>query len=299
MNFTPLSNYNLYQTLFGGQDFNWQEINDEYWAFLQHAIIRVKPHDEGIFWQTYPEKDNFDLVVNYLAAEEDFDSLKLNLESDSITSLALEKYPGLRILKQDFEQTLINFIISQNKNLPAIRRSIKDLISKFGQEVEVEGGVYKLYPSIERIATLSIEELRSIGVGYRASYIQQTALQLTQNKSTDRKEPTSISVEHGVDSESKSEMTENGLKGLPSDKARELLMTLPGVGPKVADCTLVYGLGRRDITPIDRWGFRIYEQLYQNKPTNNYEIVSRWFSEKFGKDTAYAGQVLFEYIRNA
>lgn len=264
MNYLRLENYNLEATLFGGQDFNWQIIDGEYWAFLQKQIIRIKPTDGGIYWQTYPDKDNYTFIRNYLGLRENYEEIINYLQNEKNTAKAIKYFPGLRILNQNFDQTVLNFIMSANKNLPAIRNSIKILIDEFGETIKVEGKKIKTYPSTSLIAKLTTEELAKTKVGYRAPYIKKTAKRL--------------------------------LKDL--NQNRETLISLPGIGPKVSDCILTYSVGARDITPIDRWGFRIYSDLYGNAETNNYDKVRDWFTEKFGEYTAYAGQFLFEYMRN-
>lgn len=132
----------------------------------------------------------------------------------------------------------------------------------------IVGTNYKTFPSIQSLAQTSITNLQKASIGYRAPYLKETSKLLSNIQIPGNKEDT-----------------------------RKLLISLPGIGPKVADCILLYSLGYLDTVPIDRWMFNIARNVYNVKFTKNSDI-SKWYSDYFGKYAGVAGQYLFEYYRS-
>jgi N-glycosylase/DNA lyase len=276
MNTLKIETYNLNKTLLGGQSFSWEYIDGTYWGIIEKTIIKLKEKDNTWYWQTYPQENNKELVEEYFRTNIPYQKILKEIDKDEYVHKAILKYPGLRLLNMPFEQTVISFIISQNKNIPAIRSSIKKLSQLLGEEVEIEGQTIYTFPTLKDISTAPLELLRSTGVGYRAEYLKNASNQLLQDD---------LSLNIQKYSQEKD-----------IEKVRELLTGLHGIGNKVADCIMSYSLDFLDITPLDVWAKRFCNEYYCI-PTKNYLETSKWLTEYFGKYTAYAGQYLFEYIR--
>jgi N-glycosylase/DNA lyase len=173
---------------------------------------------------------------------------------------------GIRILNQDPWEALCSFIISQNNNIPRIKGIIRRLCETFGEPLDIEClslSEGRSFPSPQQLSDVPEEALRAIGCGFRAPYILDAARRITER---------CIVLEE--------------LRSIPTDEARRILMEIRGVGPKVADCTLLYGLHRLDVFPADVWIKRAMETLFPGKTASF-----------FGEYGGIAQQYIFHYIR--
>ena len=174
-------------------------------------------------------------------------------------------YTNITILKQDFLLTTTSYILATNKNIPSIRKSIRVLSKMYGTSISGTG-LYT-FPAPQSLALATIEDLKRASIGYRAPYLKETSKLLTDLQLPKKKED-----------------------------VRKVLISMPGIGPKVADCILLYSLGYLDTVPIDRWMYNIAKDIYLVPYTKN-EDISKWYTEYFGKYAGIAGQYLFEYYR--
>jgi N-glycosylase/DNA lyase len=275
MNRLPLEKFHADRTLLGGQTFSWEKTGDAYYGATSERVIKLVKKRDYYYWQTYPQKDDFEFIERYFRVDLSDRELIIHAESDNHLRSALELFPGLHLLHQDFEDTLISFVISQNSNIPKIKRSVKLLREKFGNVIEVDGVEHKLFPSIESLSSASIEELRSLGLGYRAEYVHRICQVL--GGTIDRR---------------------NAVDQLDYEQARDWLLGLHGVGEKVAGCILVFALSHDHITPLDVWAKRVLVDLYGIDPRMKYSDMLDWLQNKFGSQTSLAGQYLFEYYRS-
>lgn len=251
-------NDKLYTTLLGGQAFNWDYIDNKYYGFTHKGLIVIDGKD------IQQINENMD-IDEYLGRHIDYDSIIREINKDEYIGKAIDNIKEIRILKQDFLLTTTSYILATNKNIPAIRRSIRVLAQMFG--APIPGTKYNTFPSVESLASASISDLQKASIGYRAPYLKESAKLLTN-------------------------------LDLPKDKEsiRKILISMPGIGPKVADCILLYSLGYLDTVPIDRWMYNIAHDVYGVKYTKK-EDISKWYTEYFGKYAGVAGQFLFEYYR--
>jgi N-glycosylase/DNA lyase len=273
MNKTYIGEFDIETTLMGGQAFNWIYNEGFYYGSTQLGVIKVKYQDGELVWQTYPENDDYELIKRYFKLDSDYEKILGIINKDEHMRVAINTYPGLRLLEQDFEQTLISYIISANNNIKKIRLSTKLLSEMIGNKLIVDDIKMYTFPKMENIADLSLERLRESKVGYRAPYILKSS---------------KLILEMGI--------TEK-IHGLELSEARNILMTLSGVGPKVADCILVYSLAFEEITPFDIWAKRFISQYYGINEKSKYNEMRDWAIEYFEGYAGWGGQFLFEYIR--
>lgn len=269
-----VQNYNFPVTLLGGQSFAWDFDGDEFTGFTKDSLMKLKFEAPYLYWQTYPEKDNFDLVKNYLQLDRDYNSILSTFPDDEYLNQAKNKFNGIRILKQPFDETLISYLFSATKSIKSIRTSMRIFTKKFGNEINVDGETYYLFPQIETIANTSIDDLLECRIGFRARNVKAAAKVLLDE-----------------------DFTNKIVNNLNEEEVRDELTKLHGVGTKIADCVLTYSLGFDNVMPLDRWGIRILTNYYGLDEKTKYEDMKTWYQNYFGSHSAWAGQMLFEYIR--
>ena len=217
-----------------GQAFRWTEKADGKW----HAVVGSRAVDveqKGNQITIYGDTDA-GFWRRYLDLDRDYDGICERLKSDKWLNRAITEYPGIRILRQDAWEALCSFIISQNNNIPRIKGIIERLCATFGDDL---GNGDFGFPSAQRLAGCTVEDLSPLRSGFRAKYIIDAAQKVAGGD---------------VDLE----MLANG----DMDRCREELIKIKGVGAKVAECTLLYGCGRIEAFPVDVWVKRIMAELY-------------------------------------
>ena len=222
------------------------------------------------------------MVEDYFDLSRDYSKIKMQLsEIDSYMKTSVEYGKGIRILNQDLWETIISFIISANNNIPRIKGIIERLSAKYGKKIEWNGKKYYTFPTPEELKEVSVEDYRKLGLGFRDIRLYETTKMILENK---------------VDLQ---KLREN-----PDTKeVREQLLTLSGVGPKVADCILLFSdLKRFDVFPIDVWVRRVMNDLYikEEDETKVSKVkIEKIANEKFGSLAGLAQQYLFYWRRMA
>jgi N-glycosylase/DNA lyase len=257
-----------------GQSFRWDREDDKsYTGVAMGKVANVKKDGDDIFIHN-TDIDEFNEIWHvYFDLDRNYGKIKSELSSDSVLEKATKFGNGIRILNQDEWETLISFIISANNRIPMIKRAVSRISERWGKPVRYKDSTYYTFPGIEELAGAGIDELEQCGVGFRAKYIKETAL-MVQNGDVNLYE----------------------LKNAGYDKARAELMKLPGVGPKVADCVLLFSMGYSEAFPVDVWVKRIMQQFYL-APDVSLAKIQKYGQSKFGKLAGFAQQYLFYYIR--
>ena len=197
----------------------------------------------------------------------DYKQIKDQLSTDKLVAPAIKFAPGIRILNNDAYEMMISFIISANNNIGRIKKSIEYLCSHFGSNM----GNYYAFPTLEQLKTATIEDFKQAGLGYRAEQMFDTVQKLT-NEDIDF------------------------LKQAETKEKQKKLMSFKGIGEKVANCIMLFGLSHCECFPVDVWIKRIMEYLYFDAPQTPARI-SLFAQEKFGALGGYAQQYLFFYAR--
>lgn len=222
-----VSNFDLKQTFDCGQAFRWNEDADGVWqGSVLDKSIRLYYESDKIIIEGTTKEDFENFWFDYFDLSRDYSKVIDTISSDPILKKATAFGNGIRILKQDPWEALCSFIISQNNNIPRIKGIIDRLCENFGQKI----GSFYTFPSAQKLADLTVEDLSCIRSGFRAKYIIDAAEKVSSGE---------------IDLE--------GLKKCDIDTARDKLMTIKGVGPKVADCVLLFGLNKIDAFPKDVW----------------------------------------------
>lgn len=253
----------LSETLDCGQSFRWRKNDDgSYTGAAYNRVVTLSLKGTDLYIKNTNEKDFLEIWKNYLDLDLDYETIRKEISKIHPVLCEAAKYaPGIRILRQEPWEALCTFIISQNNNIKRIKGIVDRLCRNFGNKIE--GSDFYSFPSAGTLSELSPEDLAPLRAGFRNKYIIDAA-----------------------------EKTAKGLvnlelcKSLPYDRAREELCKIRGVGNKVADCTLLFGMHRIEAFPVDVWMKRAMAKLFPGMT-----------GEDFGKYAGIAQQYIFHYSR--
>lgn len=249
--------FDLDETLDCGQAFRWEKIPSEYectysGVFLDRPL-KISYNGEYFILHDTDEEEFLTVWADYFDLSTDYGEIKRRLSSDETLKRACDYAGGIRLLRQDKWECLCSFIISQNNNIPRIKGIIARLCEHYGH-----------FPTPAELAGETVESLGYLRSGFRAKYLIDAAVKTAQGI---------IELEE--------------LSDKPIDEARKLLMTIKGVGPKVAECVLLFGMHKTDAFPVDVWIKRVMERYYPDGLPSVADGIN-----------GIAQQYLFHYIRN-
>lgn len=275
-----VDNLKLEHTFECGQCFRWERDGqaDAYIGVAQGKVVRMELVGKQLTIENASPEDYDQIWCHYLDQDRDYTALKYAIEAKSpILEEAVNVGYGIRILNQDLWETIASFIISANNNIPRIKGCIEGLAKNFGKEIgKFKGKTYYAFPDLETLARLKESDLEIIRLGYRNRYLLETAKRLAGGELEEIEALRSVKVPH--------------------DQVVVRLCKLPGVGPKVANCIALFGLGRTDTFPIDVWMRRVMSQLYgmEGKTDKQMEAQGR---KMFGQLAGFVQQYLFYSAR--
>jgi len=267
---------------FEGQAFRWR-LEDGWWTGpFGRTVVRLQVRTEN--GDSYLDLESASTLPStilgdlrcYLGLDTNVDAIRAQLVEDPCLVDALALTEGLRLLRQDPWETLVCFILSQNSNIPRIQQNVEDLARLAGGPVEAWERLFYTFPTAGAVASLDEETLRGLRLGYRAPSLLLAARRVAEG-----------------------DLDLEGLRRLSYEKAKAALRELPGVGPKVADCVLAYGLGFGEAFPVDTWVEKAVLRRWLPEARLSREKLAAWGRERFGPHAAYAQQVLFYAERRA
>lgn len=264
------------QTLECGQCFRFTQIGEENYIIVAYGkILNIYCDGMDIVFKNTTEEEFNNIWYNYFDFGRNYNDIKKKIsENDEILQKAVEYAPGIRILNQDRFECLISFIISQNNRIPMIKKVISNISKKYGRYIgSVDGEEYYAFPNPEELIKADEAGLMECKTGFRAKYIIDAVQK----------------VIHG-------EINLNA-DDMDTETLRKMLMTIKGVGPKVADCTMMFSFGRCETFPTDVWVKRIMSELYFNGREASVKEIHQKAEECFGDYAGYAQQYLFNYAR--
>lgn len=249
-----------------GQIFRFEKSdNENYRVFSLDKCALVERVAQGYFINT----DEPDYFFNFFDLERNYDEICKELTKKfDVMKQAVNFGRGIRILKQNLEEMIFSFIISANNNIKRIQLIIGRLCEALGEKTPYGYA----FPTVKKLAGVTSPDFYfRLGAGYRAPYIYQTANMLADGFDLD------------------------ALCAADSNTARKLLLSLKGIGPKVADCIMLFGLNRFDVFPVDTWVKKVYHRYFETGLKDNE--ISTFFVETFGALSGFAQQYLFYYLR--
>lgn len=228
--------FNAEYTLFCGQAFRWKKTGENtYHGITGSTVADIEINDKEIVFRNTDEDTFNNVWKKYFDFGTDYEKIVKGFSGDPYLKKATEEFYGIRILRQDSFEALISFIISQNNNIPRISGIIERLCEKFGTKI----GEDYAFPTVQQMENLTVEDLAPLRAGFRSKYIVDAVSKISSGE---------ISLEE--------------IEEMPIEQARQTLMKIKGVGAKVAECTLLYGFGRKEAFPVDVWVKRIMQELY-------------------------------------
>jgi N-glycosylase/DNA lyase len=276
---------NLDVTLCCGQVFRWNKKGNWWYGVAGSKAFKVRKVNTELDFENADAK----FVRNYFGLDDDLQKIGDSVGRDDHIRKALREFWGLRIIRQDPWECLISYICATYKNIPAIKHMLLSISRSFGEKIILDGMEFFTFPTIERLASATVKDLLACGLGYRATYVQETSKRIFEN---------SFELE--------------SLRQLPYLQAKKKICSFAGVGPKVADCVLLFSLGKTEAFPVDRWIERVILNHYTKKlPTelaqklgqhegltnSDYAKLNMFGREYFGKYAGYAQEYLYHYER--
>lgn len=250
-----------------GQCFRWNCDSDGVYTGISDGRVCRVTNREIIC----DDKDN-DFWSEYFSLTTDYNKICNDLMAvDDKLAPCIDFGGGIRILKQDVWETIVSFIISANNNIPRIKKIVEGLCKLFGEEIHQDGEVFYAFPKPERLALATVEDLAPLKAGYRDKYIIDAANKVASGE---------VMLDH--------------LSDLSDEDLKRELMKINGVGGKVADCIMLFSLGRFSIFPVDVWIRRIITEVYGVEDKQ----IQQYVKEKYGDLAGYAQQYLYYYYRS-
>lgn len=269
-----INNLDLDNTICCGQIFRYEKLEDDsYIVILKDRVVKLKYIDNKL----YIDSNNMDNIENvireYLDLDRDYISIIENIkECDDVLGKYLDKSIGLKMIKQDPIECIVSYIISQNNSVRNIKNSL-DLISyKFGDKVIFLDKEYYLFPSIDKLSKISLEEFRECKVGFRDRYLVDIISDIVENR-----------------------LNVNYIFEMNSEDSLRYLMSFRGIGMKVASCILLFAYGKYDVYPIDTW---VKKYMDANYGIKDEKKIKEFCKEKYGKYSGLAIQYMFNGMRN-
>ena len=283
-----VKDFNIKQILECGQCFRWERISDTNYVIIAYRrVIEVIQNGSTVTIINTNMKDFNEIWKNYFDLNVDYEKIKEELSKDELLRKSVEFGYGIRILNQDPFEMLISFIISARNSIPSIMKTIKKISEKFGDKIEYKDKVYYAFPTPQQLKNATLEDIQETGASFRSKYIIDTI----------------HNINMAIEAKEKGELTEE-LKGydleyiisLPTDECHIALQAFKGVGAKVADCIMLFSMGKKSAFPVDVWIKRamIHFYLAPDVSLNKIRVFGR---EKFGELSGLAQQYLFYYAR--
>lgn len=272
-----IEDFSLSQTLECGQCFRfYKQDENDYVIVAYKNLLHMKQENDTLIFYDCDINSVKTIWIPYFDLDRDYAEIKrFLLEKDNLLRDSINEKYGVRILNQEFHEMLISFIISQNKQIPHIKQLVRRISEEYGEYLgEINGEKYYSFPEVEILGTITEEKFREMKTGFRAPYLADAVEKLSKN------------VISAVD-----------FQGMDEDDARKKLMEIKGVGEKVANCVMLFGLGYRSAFPIDVWMKRIMETLYFQGKDTKKELIADFAKEMYGEYGGYAQQYLFCYGR--
>lgn len=263
-----------------GQCFRWKQNEDgSYTGVVKNGVIQVRKEGEKIIFKGMCENDLKWIVTDYFDLDNNYHQIKSKLaQIDDFMRISTTFGEGIRILHQDLWECIISFIISANNNIPRIQKIIERISKEYGQKIEWKGKEYYTFPTPEELSKATIQDLRACGLGFRDKRVFHTTKMILEKQVN-------------LDELQKIDNTEI---------LRNELLKLDGVGPKVADCILLFALKRFDVFPMDVWVRRLMNELYIHHPNEEKvttKMVNELANQKFEEIAGIAQQYLFYWKR--
>jgi N-glycosylase/DNA lyase len=272
-------------SLNSGQYFLWEKKKKSWYGIYGETILKIteKENEEIYEFDSFPEYNDWE--KNIFRQDDNYDKIIYEISQNERIRNIVQKYPGLRILRQKPIQCIFSFLCSSNNNIPRIRLMLRNLSKKFGKKIVFDDMEFYTFPDIKSLCNASIQDLLSCGLGYRSRFVLNSAKDISDKI---------INIEF--------------LKNTKYEFAKEELLKLDGIGEKIADCILLFSFDKLEAFPIDIWIIKfLCQNLQQITKTeinlnfkispNQYKKISKEIRDRYGKYSGYVQQYIYYNIR--
>ncbi|MBT8508120.1 hypothetical protein AZH53_06835 [Methanomicrobiaceae archaeon CYW5] len=269
---SPDQPFDLDPTLSCGQVFRWERSGSTWYGAIDNKPVVIRQSGTLLTYAGCSEA----ALIRYFGLDVDLEAVLRSAGDDGYLEAAARRHRGLRIIRQDPWECLVSYLCAQNTSIPHIQRMLRNLCSRAGEEVCGPAGTGHAFPAAEVVAALPAEEKKACAFGYRAGYIHRTA------------EAVAVDAQWS-----------ERIREMEYEDARREMMRFPGVGPKVADCILLFGFQRYESFPVDVWVRSIMHTCYgvgsqaRTLTPKEYETIRRFGQRYFGLYAGYAQEYLF------
>ncbi len=266
--------FDLDATLTCGQVFRWNRTTDGWWyGVVSGRVIRIRQDGRRLTFSGAPAS----FIRHYFSLDLDLNAILASVDRDPFIHQSIREHRGLRVVRQPPWECTVSYICATNSNIPTIRRRISSIAEKCGSPVVAGGNTYYAFPDPSAISCGGDDGLTACRLGYRKPYVSTTSGLVTNEKVWERR-----------------------IRMLPCEEARGELMKLQGVGPKAADCILLFAFQKHESFPVDVWIRRIMQQHYlpdlsMDRPMtkSEYDRIRSFAREHFGEYCGWAQEYLF------
>ena len=275
MNQLDAPDFSLRHTLESGQTFRWRRTADGYAGIVDGGLIEVRQDGPRLYYQSSaPERLDDAWLRRYFALDLHLPTILRDVDRDPQIHEAIRRFHGLRVIRQEPWECLVSYILSSFNNIRRIEGMVERLARHCGAPVRPGAQAVHAFPTAEALAGTSVETLRGLGLGFRAAYVRDATRAVLERR-----------------------LDLAALRHVPYDEAKTALLTLPGVGDKVADCVLLFACGQTEAFPIDVWVERALRFHFRRQlpPRPRLHAFAR---RHFGRHAGYAQQSLFHHLRS-
>ncbi|MCH8988912.1 MAG: 8-oxoguanine DNA glycosylase [Chloroflexi bacterium] len=265
--------FDLESTLESGQAHRWKKVDGWYSGVVRGEFIQIRQKGQVVEFCSGPSPEATAAVMlrDYFRLDDDIHAIYSDIGRDSRVAAMVSKYPGLRLLRTEPWECLVAFICSANNNIARIHQLMERMSDEFGNPILLNGQTRHTFPSPADLAEAGEAELRRLGLGFRAPYVDQAARAVLAGK-----------------------LDLPALVRAPYPEAKAALMEIKGIGSKIADCIAVFSLDKLEAFPIDVWIRRALSEWYfPGQKTPPDRVLLEWAQEHFGRYGGYAQQYLF------
>jgi N-glycosylase/DNA lyase len=280
--------FNLERTLCCGQVFRWEKIGGWWYGVTSGKVVKVRQTRNGLAFQGFPQID-VDFIKRYFRLDDDLLRIFSRINKDKHIDEAIMAFRGLRLIRQEPWECLISYMCATYKNIPAIQKMILNLSRRFGEKITADRHDFYTFPRPIALAEADLEDVGLCGLGFRMKRVLEVSRRIAQEK-----------------------FDLKALRKMDYATAKRELLALQGVGPKVADCVLLFSLDKLEAFPVDVWMKRIILKFYRDHfesgfirrvlgktplTRGQYEKVNSFGRKYFGKYAGYAQEYLFHFGR--
>lgn len=269
-----VKNFELPHIFDCGQCFRWNRQEDgSYIGVAYGKVIEVQKIVNNVYIYNTSVDEFHEIWEQYFDLKRDYSVVKESLSKDPLLNQAVNFGPGIRLLNQEPFEIILSFIISSNNRIPMIKKVIDNICRNWGEKIEYKDNVFFTFPNIEALHQLSQQDFEKCSAGFRGKYLKETIEKIYSKK---------FDIQYALSSQ--------------DDVCHDELKKLSGVGPKVADCIMLFSMGKYSAFPVDVWVKKAMQYFYV-APDVSLNNIRKFGREKFGDLSGFAQQYLFYYAR--